>query len=800
MTEAPKIPPPDCPGAPLGQNGTPRSVSSYTTSNVTQLRAVFGDAMDSEMVRCPVEDFLDHYLPFRPSYDDISKCFDRLVQQGHLTSESAPEPHYRWADFSRPPAELSGGEIEIFKPLVEIAASMAATPGLDRTNPLYKHRQLPHRTTLSEIGGSTHQVDGFICPIHESFSSDRENVVATADLAAIFEFKRKNNEAHVHDNRLKMVSAANHCLNNDPTRTHTYGVTIENDLVRLWYFSRSHSVLSEPFSFMKNIKTFVCVMLSLLFAKPKEIGYDDKVKRDCKYDEKGKIRYIYQVNDRFFRTVSPIFEYRSPRITSRATRVWKVEEIREDGQLVNKQGEYQVLKDVWLDEGSRSEKAIQDAIFSALAKLSSDPTALSKRLGDSGAISQETVTRLEQCLADESYRNYFTTIAAHCTGITSKALSPKAEAEKGIFTAYVAPLRQPTMTGSNRSESPLGTFDENAEESDLESQSPDQLSDQSSYQSSGQSSSEPSPEQPLGQPTAQASNPTMARPRSYLPKVQHRIVFNEVCMALHHASTFNDAVATLKDAVFGLQLMFLAGWVHRDISSGNVLQYTQDGKIVGKLSDLEYAKEFDPSPNQAGHGDPKTGTAYFMAVEIHRAKLLYDFTEGAVVIHHYQHDIESCFWLLLWVVADRLEEGAQRARNNFVEEWFSNGAKPQETRVSASREPEELKRDLKAALNSATLSGFVKPIIGLWSKLVDANKARKGNIGDLSTYVPLYDILQSALTECLNSVKGKKPLKLRTNTKRKKLENDRILPGMKKRSAPISTAEAGHSRKTQRRR
>jgi len=50
--------------------------------------------------------------------------------------------------------------------------------------------------------------------------------------------------------------------------------------------------------------------------------------------------------------------------------------------------------------------------------------------------------------------------------------------------------------------------------------------------------------------------------------------------------------------------MFLAGWVHRDISGGNILCYSPNGSEPrGILSDLEYAKHVDDTTYCT---DPKT--------------------------------------------------------------------------------------------------------------------------------------------------------------------------------------------------
>jgi serine/threonine protein kinase len=51
-----------------------------------------------------------------------------------------------------------------------------------------------------------------------------------------------------------------------------------------------------------------------------------------------------------------------------------------------------------------------------------------------------------------------------------------------------------------------------------------------------------------------------------------------------------------------LKCLHEAGWVHRDISSGNILIHEKDGIRQVKISDYEYAKQFN--------GDNKTSTIH----------------------------------------------------------------------------------------------------------------------------------------------------------------------------------------------
>lgn len=64
--------------------------------------------------------------------------------------------------------------------------------------------------------------------------------------------------------------------------------------------------------------------------------------------------------------------------------------------------------------------------------------------------------------------------------------------------------------------------------------------------------------------------------------------------------------------------MWLAGWVHRDISAGNILWLKEPGKEGrGILSDLEYAKK--PGVGST-HSDPKT-VSYDIRLNCHQATI-----------------------------------------------------------------------------------------------------------------------------------------------------------------------------------
>jgi len=125
--------------------------------------------------------------------------------------------------------------------------------------------------------------------------------------------------------------------------------------------------------------------------------------------------------------------------------------------------------------------------------------------------------------------------------------------------------------------------------------------------------------------------------------------------------------------------LFLAGWVHRDISTGNIIVVENNGCIRGFLSDLEYAKAMN---NESASSDPKTvcfgvkdrcclifdqGTPYFMPCEIHLCERYADQDTSSLsdeekeqnfllplpilsLRYHYHHDLESLMWVALYIV------------------------------------------------------------------------------------------------------------------------------------------------------
>ncbi|KAF9442386.1 hypothetical protein P691DRAFT_765273 [Macrolepiota fuliginosa MF-IS2] len=109
----------------------------------------------------------------------------------------------------------------------------------------------------------------------------------------------------------------------------------------------------------------------------------------------------------------------------------------------------------------------------------------------------------------------------------------------------------------------------------------------------------------LGHPDQQSGKPVF--PCVYWAKKHYHLVYGQVGHLLNQAKNLYTSFTAIMHVYI----------VHWDVSVGNIILVGDRDKVQGKLNDLEYAKEFGMSP--AG-SDPKTGTLYFVPIEIHRSE------------------------------------------------------------------------------------------------------------------------------------------------------------------------------------
>ncbi|EAU87483.2 other/FunK1 protein kinase [Coprinopsis cinerea okayama7 len=619
--------------------------------------------MDGEIVEVTFDDFASVYLPFNPQDSDVEATVNSMAPASRdppppvtpITETSTDQPvrrstrpkavgvvrksepeeeisilchtpqgDVRFSDFPFPPISSSDKETEFYSPIQKISAAVVKGPApAGRVRNSFAYLDCPRKS----IDGreSNNFIDAAVAR-KQPASTQPSASPKTSDIALVAEYTLR--VANALENANQAVSANVQIMNDDVRRMHCYGMTIESDQVRLWYHSRSHSAVSQPFSFVKEPKKLIKVLLSFLFATEEELGYDLKVTSvgDDYIFEMGS-----QTTPRFFRTQGPpLSEFRSSCITGRMTRVWKVVEVDSASKdaAVLRDGTPFVLKDVWIEESAMTERQVQQALFKDIEdywrNVDVETEARLEKVHD-------TARELQAQVRSGEYKKWFLTIFLDYEGRRSRRLPKSARQRRGLLLkeGEVPPLA--SHSGTTR---------------------------------------------PLSQ--AESSN----LPRLFAPKKQYRALIEEVCIPVGDIERLDQVFHVLDGAIRPLLLMFGARWIHRDISAGNILGHLQGSGAAPhyqtKLSDLEYARRYPPPVDYTAGGDPKTGTPFFMACEILLGAPLWLFNENAdieairemidnragssapvedlEVVPHHLHDLESIWWIAAWSILSRVPD------------------------------------------------------------------------------------------------------------------------------------------------
>ncbi len=144
------------------------------------------------------------------------------------------------------------------------------------------------------------------------------------------------------------------------------------------------------------------------------------------------------------------------------------------------------------------------------------------------------------------------------------------------------------------------------------------------------------------------------------------LVISPAGQALSKFDSVSELMTALRDAIKAHRSLYIQGKsLHRDISEGNIIitdPKKADG-FTGMLIDLELVKKVDSGRSDARH---QTGTMEFMAIEVLR-----------LVSHTYRHDLESFFYVLLWMCARRTWERQfhcmlmDRPNESMLSKWYT---------------------------------------------------------------------------------------------------------------------------------
>lgn len=196
--------------------------------------------MDSEILECPINDFLRHYAPFYPSDSSVTIAQEELEKSHLKPVDSGSGKVWALAPYIKPPRDIKTIEPTVFNCLENIIGALEGV-GCADANEAPRDRLFSYKSCLlnnkaSEIEGTNFKVDAYIT------SDPKAKKLILSDAVAVAEFKKKGDPESTRDvsscrciipvyytdtsyqNRLKMISVASQIMNDDPRRMWVYGV------------------------------------------------------------------------------------------------------------------------------------------------------------------------------------------------------------------------------------------------------------------------------------------------------------------------------------------------------------------------------------------------------------------------------------------------------------------------------------------------------------------------------------------------------------------------------------------------
>ncbi|KDN34100.1 hypothetical protein RSAG8_12802, partial [Rhizoctonia solani AG-8 WAC10335] len=409
-----------------------------------------------------------------------------------------------------------------------------------------------------------------------------------------------------------------HVMRNDPRRRFVHGLTCENTKARLWYNDRCDTVASEEFDINQNWKHLVRIVLSMLLATRERLGYDPDTELLPSHDPYAEPAYRITIRNSKTRELTVYCTIKMISDVGADSMVGPGTRVWIVQKLVDGKlvGPYYVLKDVWVHEDRLPEHIL-----------------------------------LNKIRKQKGYSQYFLTPLNH--GFAPSSATAPDNTHRTLRRMELIPTKAVLLTRSGTKGGPS----------------------RKALSTSRNSVGHP---EDIQKPRQEGYRDF--RYLSKHPRQHYRIVFKELGKPVHDLRNFTDIFTAIQGGLKGLHAIHLCGYVHRDVSSGNILLVPSSGPFPkrGVIMDLEYAKKIKDT--SAPH-DLRTGTAAFMATEVafmrhHRLEELRRSPKRVDSIravnlrarlrvkrgklpnpkplppfrHNPLHDMESIWWLCIWIM------------------------------------------------------------------------------------------------------------------------------------------------------
>ncbi|KAJ3980780.1 hypothetical protein F5890DRAFT_1467598 [Lentinula detonsa] len=462
------------------------------------------------------------------------------------------------------------------------------------------------------------------------------------------EFKKQDFMEDSENDIIKLMWNMSRILALDPCRRFTLGFTIEDRWFRLWILNRGTLLRAQAFDFIEDQRSLVTVLLSFALSSAENMGWDPTI-TFSHLDSDNWRQYNIIVNERVYKTVTTLSDYSADNPLGRATRVWKVQ---------GAQGNTGVLKDLWLEHDRLEEHQIYANIIKDVEN-SNSATPESKAKARKVVVDR-LLTPLEHCRVK---------VSGIADDDTTLVILRGYDMNKARTVALMS-----TSQPNPRNKQSFGFSSPDDQDTEFMTQA-----SQDGFQV----------------PQRVVHNSLQDTEISNDHRYHYRIVFQEYATTIYDERNLANILRAIADVLLALDWIHSAGWVHRDISDGNLYYYKE--RDIGLIGDLEYAKKVEVQ----SHRNVRAGTPHFMASEaISDAYLFYPITpkpprdplhfvrsyelrgprksplgvvdpEDPPFNHNALHDIESVWWVLVYTILFN-EDAAGPSQNTSARQRLMN--------------------------------------------------------------------------------------------------------------------------------
>ncbi|EKM55402.1 uncharacterized protein PHACADRAFT_208921 [Phanerochaete carnosa HHB-10118-sp] len=524
---------------------------------------------------------------------------------------------YVWTSFPEEPEKSNSPEPVVFAQLEgivrDISEAVSRLYPTDNPAQSFVYVNNPHRTPVSHHRGEFNKSrpDGYF--VNWSGPDAPRDHVSWCDIGPLGEFKKKDSQDNVDDDAHKVLWGLNTIMREDPRRRAAYGFTIENTSTRFWYCDRTQIIASLQFDFFKEPEYLVTFFLKMMYTDEASLGWDSTIVRvppgECNRQFGCHWQYDITVHNRLDNGNIQKLVYRTEELISQmaADGIYGRGTRVWSARLKTADGSKSplvVIKDYWVDIDRQREGAISRDIQVAATR---DPDEL------------------------KFLQKHLPTVYAHGDVLIAHSSDETPSLDDII-------IRHKGITASIDLISGLAR------------------------------SREPTPDTPSSHLSQSSFVDRFPRRIVQLdPKAHYRIVFEEFGRPLHDEKSLAVAFRAIHDVLLCLIIINSLGWVHRDISSGNILVFEERGLLTGTQYFMSVEADahrylFQGAPESqtapSSRGSEAGGSLFKLAKSVSLKSPTIPNKPAIPFRYHPLNDWESLYWVSVYMVVGRIVQAS----------------------------------------------------------------------------------------------------------------------------------------------